>query len=143
MIKKPFTETLGYQLVQLCKAHRQQAEALLSTIGLHTGQELLLMRLWREEGCTQTELVDELCVQPATITKSLDRLEAAGFVQRRADADDRRVSRVYVTAPGRALQKQVDALWHALETLSFSELTSQEQETLRRLIVKVRESLAR
>jgi len=87
--------------------------------------------------------VDELCVQPATITKSLDRLEAAGFVQRRPDADDRRVSRVYVTPAGRALQKQVDALWHELETLSFSELTSQEQETLRHLIVKVRESLAR
>jgi MarR family transcriptional regulator, organic hydroperoxide resistance regulator len=143
MIKKPFTETLSYQVMQLCKAHRQQAEALLSTVGLHAGQELLLMRLWREDGCTQTELVDELCVQPATVTKSLDRLEAAGFVRRRADADDGRVSRVYITAPGRALKNKVDALWHALETSSFSELTSQEQETLGRLIVKVRESLAR
>ncbi|MGH2520865.1 MAG: MarR family winged helix-turn-helix transcriptional regulator [Anaerolineales bacterium] len=141
MTMKPFIETLGYQLVQLCKAHRNRAEALLNEIGLHTGQEMLLMHLWLHDGCAQTDLGDKLCVQPATITKSLDRLEAAGFVQRRADADDRRVSRVYLTDAGRALQKKVDTVWQELETLSFGPLTSAEQETLHRLIAKVRERL--
>jgi len=143
MVKKPFTETLGYQLVQLCKAHRNRAEALLNEIGLHTGQEMLLMHLWREDGCIQTDLVDKLCVQPATITKSLDRMEAAGFVQRRADADDRRASRVYLTDAGRALEKKVDAVWQELETLSFGALTRDEEETLRRLIAKVSERVVR
>ncbi|MGH2592343.1 MAG: MarR family winged helix-turn-helix transcriptional regulator [Anaerolineae bacterium] len=143
MVKKPFTETLGYQLVQLCKAHRQKAETLLSEIGLHTGQEMLLMHLWREDGCMQTDLVDKLCVQPATITKSLDRMEAAGFVQRRVDADDRRASRVYLTDAGRALEKKVDAVWQELETLSFGTLTRDEEESLRRLIAKVSERVVR
>jgi len=143
MVKKPFTETLGYQLVQLCKAHRNRAEALLNEIGLHTGQEMLLMHLWREDGCMQTDLVNKLCVQPATITKSLDRMEAAGFVQRRADADDRRASRVYLTDAGRALEKKVDAVWQELETLSFGALTRDEEETLRRLIAKVSERVVR
>src|SRR5258706_5512843 len=138
MTHKLFTETLSYHLAQLCKAHRGQAEALLSDIGLHTGQEILLMHMWLNDGCIQTELVDELCVQPATITKSLDRLEAAGFVQRRADADDRRVSRVYLTDSGRALEKKVEAVWQALETVSFGPLSRQEQETLRRLLPKIR-----
>ena len=143
MVKKPFTETLGYQLVQLCKAHRNRAEALLNEFGLHTGQEMLLMHLWREDGCIQTDLVDKLCVQPATITKSLDRMEAAGFVQRRADADDRRASRVYLTDAGRALEKKVDAVWQELEALSFGALTRDEEETLRRLIAKVSERVVR
>jgi len=143
MTKRHFTDTLTYQFVQLCKAHRQKAETLLSEIGLHTGQEMLLMHLWRNDGCIQTDLVDELCVQPATITKSLDRLEAAGLVQRRADADDRRVSRVYLTDAGRALHKKVEAIWQELERSSFGPLTRDEQETMRRLMAKVRENLAR
>jgi DNA-binding MarR family transcriptional regulator len=143
MTKKLFTETLSYHLAQLCKAHRSQAEALLSDIGLHTGQEILLMHMWLNDGCIQTELVDQLCVQPATITKSLDRLEAAGFVQRRADADDRRVSRIYLTPAGRALETKVEASWEELERRSFDQLSLDERETLRRLIIKVRESLDR
>jgi DNA-binding MarR family transcriptional regulator len=143
MTQKDFTETLGYHLAQLCKAHRGRAEALLNDIGLHTGQEILLMHLWRSDGCMQTDLVDELCVQPATITKSLDRLEAAGFVQRRADADDRRVSRIHLTPAGRALEKQVDAVWSQLEQESFDTLTRDERDALRRLLAKARENLAR
>jgi DNA-binding MarR family transcriptional regulator len=143
MTKKDFTETLSYHLAQLAKAHRGRAETLLNAIGLHTGQEILLMHLWLNDGCMQTDLVDGLCVQPATITKSLDRLEAAGYVQRRADADDRRVSRIYLTPAGRALEKKVEAVWQELENASFDQLSHDEQETLRRLMVKVRESLGR
>src|SRR5690349_3235607 len=143
MTQRNFTDTLSYQFAQLSRAHRQKAESLLSEIGLHTGQEMLLMHLWRKEGCMQSDLVDELCVQPATITKSLDRLEAAGFVQRRADADDGRVSRVYLTAAGRTLEKKVEALWQELETSSFGPLTVTEQESLRRLLEKVHKHLER
>ena len=143
MTQELFTETLSYHLAQLCKAHRGQAEALLSDIGLHTGQEILLMHMWQNDGCIQTELVDQLCVQPATITKSLDRLEAAGFVQRRADADDRRVSRIYLTPAGRALEAKVEIAWRELERRSFDQLSPDERATLQRLIVKVRESLDR
>lgn len=143
MTKKPFTATLGYQVVQLCKAHRQKAEQLLSTVGLHTGQELILMYLCNKDGCMQTELADEMCVQPATITKSLDRMVAAGFVERRPDAEDRRVSRVYLTAEGRALQKRVDAMWQELETLTFGDFDSADQEMLRRLVIRARENVMR
>lgn len=141
MTKKPFTATLGYQVVQLCKAHRQKAEALLSTVGLHAGQEFILMHLWNNDGCMQGELVDEICVQPATITKSLDRLEAAGFVERRPDDEDRRVSRVYLTAQGRALQLQVDALWHELETATFGDFDNTDRETFRRLAARARKNV--
>lgn len=143
MTKKPFTATLGYQVVQLCKAHRQKAEALLSTVGLHTGQEFILMHLWYSDGCIQTELVDEMCVQPATITKSLDRMEATGFVERRPDDQDGRVSRVYLTAEGRALQEKVDALWQELETLTFGDFNTADRDTFRRLATRARENVLR
>jgi DNA-binding MarR family transcriptional regulator len=141
MAKRTLTEALSYQLVQVCKAHRNKAESLLSEIGLHAGQEVILHHLWHEDGQTQSNLVDELCVQPATITKSLDRLESAGFVQRRTDADDRRVSRVYLTDTGRSLHRQIEDIWLEVEAASFGALTAEEQETIRRLLQKVLEKL--
>lgn len=141
MSKKPFPATVSYHLAQLAKAHRQKAEELLSQVGLHTGQEFILMRLYGEDGCTQTALVDELCVQPATICKSIDRLETAGFLVRRPDPEDRRVSRVYLTEQGRDLQKKIETLWHELEQTTVGTLTAAEQDTLRRLMIEARENL--
>ena len=94
MTEKTLIEPLGYQLAQVCKAHRNKAGSLLAPIGLHAGQELILAHLGNEDGQTQSQLVDVVCIQPATITKSLDRLEAAGLVQRRTDGEDGRVSRI-------------------------------------------------
>ena len=141
MTETTLTELLGYQLVQVCKAHRNKAESLLSEIGLHAGQEVILHHLWHEDGQTQSNLVDELCVQPATVTKSLDRLESAGLVRRRADAEDRRVSRVYLTDAGRSLHRQIENIWLEVEAASFGVLTAEEQETIRRLLQKVLKNL--
>jgi DNA-binding MarR family transcriptional regulator len=141
MTQKAIPETLGFLLAQICRAHRGKAQEKLFQIGLHTGQEMFLLRLWRKDGQTQTELADEICVQPATITRMIDRLAKEGFVERRDDAEDRRVSRVYLTEAGRALKQPVEDVWHELEQESFANLTLDEQVLLRRLLLQVFENL--
>lgn len=142
MTQKAISETLGYLLAQTCKVHRGKAQEYLSQIGLHTGQEMFLLRLWRRDGQTQTELADEICVQPATVTRMIDRLTRVGLVERRADEEDRRVSRVYLTENGRALQHSVEDVWHELEQQSFARLTFEEQVLLRRLLLQVYDNLS-
>ncbi len=131
------TETLSYLLVQIAKAHRNQAQALLADIGLHVGQELLLLQLSLADGMTQSELAEEICVQPATLTRSLDRLTRSGLVQRRLDAEDQRVSRVYLTDEGRALRAPIERIWRELEVGSFANFTIEERLLLRRLLLQV------
>ncbi|MEW5939533.1 MAG: MarR family transcriptional regulator [Chloroflexota bacterium] len=143
MTEKTLVEPLGYQLVQVCKAHRNKAVSLLAPIGLHPGQELILSHLGNEDGQTQSELVDLSCVQPATMTKSLDRLANAGLVQRRSDSEDSRVSRIYLTVKGRSIQQKIEQVWQEMEAISFGALTDEERATLRRLLLKVRENLTR
>lgn len=141
MTQKAIPETLGYLLAQICRAHRGKAQEHLSQIGLHTGQEMFLLRLWRKDGQTQSELADEICVQPATITRMIDRLNRAGLVERRADIEDRRVSRVYLTETGRALQESVESIWQDMEQQNFANLTLDEQVLLRRLLLQVYDNL--
>ncbi len=100
MPQKPISDTIGALLVQVCRAHRNKAQQLLSKIDLHPGQEFLLASLWPQDGLTHTEVAENLCVQPATVTRMLDRMETAGLVQRQTDSGDQRVSRVYLTEKG-------------------------------------------
>ncbi len=141
MIQKPFSETIGTLLVQICRAHRNKAQELLSRIDLYPGQEFLLLNLWPQDGLTHSEVAENLCVQPATITRMLDRLVKAGFVQRRTDADDQRVSRVYLTEKGNQLLQPIEQVWQELEEISFANLTLEERLLLRRLLLQVNENL--
>jgi DNA-binding transcriptional ArsR family regulator len=93
----PLHDYIGFRILQLLKVHRSHAEAALNGVGLYPGQEMLLFQLWKQEGITQSELVDFLCVDPSTVTKTLQRLEQAGLVERRQDAEDARISSVYLT----------------------------------------------
>ena len=129
-------------LAQACKLHRQRAEALLNEIGLHVGQEMLLSSLWEKEGLTQTELADCMMIQSATVTNMLQRMERSGFVERRPDAKDQRISRVYATEKGRGLEEAVEEQWGRLEQESFAGFSVEERVLLRRLLLQVYRSLA-
>ncbi len=140
-MEHPLQDYIGYRILQIHRAHRNRAEAAFNEIGLHTGQEWVLFQLWNEEGLTQSELVNALNVEPPTITKTLDRLEKAGLVERRQDPEDARVSRVYLTPAGRALEGQVRKVWDKLEADTVQGLSDVEIALLRRLLDQVERNL--
>ncbi|MEV0621643.1 MarR family transcriptional regulator [Nonomuraea sp. NPDC050404] len=127
-------ETLTYALIKVMKAHRNELAAALIPLGLHAGQELLLNQLWREDGLTQGELIARLGVEPPTVTKTLQRLERAGFVFRSPDPERPRVGRVYLTDAGRALREPVEEIWLRTDEELLKDLTSEERELLTRLL---------
>lgn len=141
MTEKLISESIGALLVQICKAHRNKAQELLSRIDLYPGQEFLLINLWPEDGLTHSEVAESLCVQPATVTKMLDRLVKTGLVQRMQDSDDQRVSRVYLTEKGQELLEPIEQAWEELEQISFADLSLAERLLLRRLLLQVHENL--
>ncbi len=134
-------DALGYLLVQVCKAHRNRVQARLSEIGLYAGQEMILMRLCQEQGVTQSQLVDDLCVEPPTVTKMLQRMESVGLVERRQDSEDARVSRVYLTPHGEAVEVELRSIWQELEMQTTAGLSDMEQALLRRLLVQLYSNL--
>ncbi|HID90050.1 MAG TPA: MarR family transcriptional regulator, partial [Anaerolineae bacterium] len=95
-------------LAEICRLRHRRVHAFLRSLGLHKGQPSLLRALWEQEGLTHTDLARRLCVQPATITKMVSRMEKAGFLERRPDPSDQRISRVYLTPSGRAIQEDVE-----------------------------------
>jgi len=139
----PESESLDLLLAQICRLKHARVQALLETLGLYEGQPSMLRSLWAQEGLTHTELARRLRVQPATITKMIQRMEKAGFVERRPDQEDERISRVYLTEAGRAVQAGVQGVWHTLEQEAFAEFGGEERALLRQFLLQIRENLLR
>jgi DNA-binding MarR family transcriptional regulator len=134
-------DELGYLLAEISKLHRAHAHAALEELGVYRGQNFVLIALSEQEGLAQSELAEKLLVTPPTISNSLDRMETAGWIVRRPDPDDRRVSRVYLTEVGCALQDAVSSLWHDLEVQTFAGLTLEEKNSLWQILLKIRDNL--
>src|SRR5512147_378522 len=108
MSKQHSQDTLDFLLANICHLHRARIQQLFEALGLYQGQPPLLRQLWGQEGLTQTELAERLKLAPATVTKMLQRMEKTGFIARRPDSEDQRISRVYLTEAGRAVQDRAE-----------------------------------
>jgi MarR family transcriptional regulator, organic hydroperoxide resistance regulator len=133
---------LNVKLMRVARAHRTVAASLLAQVGLHPGQEALLMELWDHDGRTQADLAESLGVEPPTVTKMLQRMEHGDLVDRRPDATDRRAIRVYLTPKGRRLKGKVDKLWSELESRTLDGLSDRQQSSLRSLLNTLEGNLA-
>ncbi|MFI6504020.1 nitroreductase/quinone reductase family protein [Nonomuraea typhae] len=94
--------------------HRARAAALLAPLGLHTGQEALLLELARTGPMIQAQLSEALGCEPPSVTLMTGKLEAGGHIRRTPAPSDRRASVVELTESGKALAEQVKELWVAL-----------------------------
>jgi DNA-binding MarR family transcriptional regulator len=110
--------------------HRARAAALLAPLGLHTGQEALLLELDRNGPMIQAQLSEALGVEPPSVTLMTRKLEASGYLRRTPSPSDRRAAVVELTGSGRALAEQVKTLWSALAEETVAGLPA---ETVREL----------
>lgn len=120
---------------------RNYAERLRE-FNLHVGQEQLLCRLWREDGLTQIQLSERLNCEPPTITNMVKSLENHGFVVRKRDPKDRRVSRVYLTPAGSNLCEPVERIWNMQLDKLLSGIIPEERLLLRRLMKQMADNLS-
>jgi DNA-binding MarR family transcriptional regulator len=132
---------MDFLLANIGHLHHLRAHQLLESIGLYRGQPPVLFALWEQEGLTQTDLAERLKVAPATVTKMLQRMEKSGFIQRQPDAQDQRVTRVYLADAGRAVQNQVEEVWKTMEKDAFLNFDADELSLMRKLLMRVRDNL--
>ena len=110
----------------------------LAELGLTYPQYLLLLVLWQDGSRTVGELGARLSLPPHGLSPLLARLEAAGLVERRGQAGDRRVVRVHLTAAGAELEAAVAAVQRSvvcstgLEDDELAELRDRLHELARR-----------
>lgn len=133
---------LSYAIVQLAKAHKATAATLLRELGLHPGQELLLMQLADRDRRTQGELVRALGLDASTVARMVARMEQQGIVARERSASDRRAVVVSLTAHGASLCGAVGDRWAELERLTTAPLSAAERDALLTVLRRIAGALA-
>ncbi len=138
-MKDPCSSTsINYLFVQVAKAHRARTHELLSKLGLHVGQEMILVALTKQDDLTLSELAAMLEVQPPTITKMVQRLENSEIVKRKTCSHDSRSSSICLTSKGKNLQTNIEKIWQQVEKEFFGTMTRSELASFQTLLQKVR-----
>ena len=134
-------EYIGYVLSDVARLIRTVFDRRVRDIGLTRAQWLVLTRLYRRPGASQTELADMLEIDRASAGRMIDRMQKNGWVERRADSEDRRINRLYLTADARRAHKDMWALAEATVDDALAPLSAAEREQFTRLAARVKGQL--
>lgn len=89
--------SVGFLISDVARLLRRNFDQRVQDLGLTQAQWRAIAQLSREEGIKQVVLADRLEIKPITLARLIDRLEAAGWVKRRRDREDRRATRIFLT----------------------------------------------
>jgi DNA-binding MarR family transcriptional regulator len=108
-------------------------------LNLTATQAMVLRFLIDRDEVSSSELGSRTELDSATLTGVLDRLEAAGIVERRPNPTDRRAIHIHLTEKGRGAGKEVSKLVRVANAEFLGGLSPSEEKELRRLLDKVRQ----
>jgi MarR family transcriptional regulator, transcriptional regulator for hemolysin len=113
----PWTDrTLGFLVSDNARLLRRSMDRRLQSLGLTQAQWRAIVHLSRSEGMTQAALAESLEIQPITLTRLIDRMQSAGWVERRTHPLDRRAVQLYLTPQSQPILEEMHA--RASDTLN-------------------------
>lgn len=124
------------------RASRTALAAQLVKLGLYAGQEQIIIALGEEDGQSPGRLAARLGVRPPTITKTINRLQGAGFVVKRASENDARQTHVHLTDQGREAIRAIEKTVKQTEKQAFKGIDKKEQKALVKLLARIEANLA-
>ena len=111
-------------------------------LGLTRAQCRTLGYLARNEGLNQAGLADLLEIRPMTLVRQIDRMEEAGWIERRPDPADRRARRLFLTDKARPILGRIWNVANETRDEALASLSPLQQETLIELLGRVHASLS-
>ena len=137
--------TLGFVLGDVARLLRKEFEqrARAGALGLTRAQASVLAYLARHEGINQAALAQILEVEPITLARLLDRLQAAGLVERRPDPRDRRAYLLYLTDAAYPLLDRIFALAAEVREEALSGIAEADRSHLIDLLLAMKANLLR
>jgi DNA-binding MarR family transcriptional regulator len=132
---------LGMAMTQAARSFRTVQTRGLAQCGLYAGQEGVVLLLAAENGLTTGLLAQKLGVKAPTMTRTIGRMEAQGFLERRGSETDARLTRVYLTEMGQATVERIATANAAAEQLATQGMSAKEIRQLLKLLVMMDHNL--
>lgn len=133
----PKLRNFGFLLKELSRRYGLRFERHARELSLTLAQCKVLVRLEDYEGVSQARLAELTDLEPMAIVRILDRMEADGLLERRADPADRRARRLYLTLKAKPL---LDQIWQ-LSELTRAETLAGVSRAQRELLIGLLETM--
>jgi len=137
-----FERSFGYVLYETARLLSKRFDQRARLLGLTRAHCQVLVNLVRHEGINQAGLAELLELEPISLARCLDRMEQAGWIERRLDPADRRARLVYMTDKAKPLFEQVLELGYATRAEALAGLLQEDRDRLLDLLLHVRGNLS-
>ena len=145
LMKPALTARFGFLVNDVSRQYSQQFDRLArERLGLSQAQcRLLAVLAWHEgeQPLSQSELAQKLGLTAMAVVTMCDRLAAAGWIERRAHPEDRRVNRLHIKPSARKALERCLAIGDELSGRALAGLTAAERAQLLALLGKARQGL--
>lgn len=131
----------GLLMQDVARLMRRDFDRRAKSLGLTQAQWQALLAISRQEGLTQIALAEHLEVQPISVARLIDRMENAGWVERRPDAFDRRAVNLYLAEKSRPLLDKIFECALQTRARAFAGIGEQQQEQLTSLLLQIKGNL--
>lgn len=132
---------IGYTMTDVARLLRTVFERRVRSLGLTRAQWVVIARVHRHPGLSQTEISVLLEIEKATAGRLIDRMEAKGWLERRPDPHDRRINRLHLTAEAERLHALIWPIAEATVADALRDLSTSEQRALAKLMRRVKQQL--
>lgn len=133
--------SFGYLLNDVTLLFRKHFDRRAVKFGLTRAQWRATKMLYHREGLRQTELAEFLEMEPIAVGRVIDRLQAAGFVERRADPKDRRAWRLHTTEQSRVIIDDMELIARELRKDATRGIDYAELEQALAVIGRIKDNL--
>ncbi len=129
-------------IVTLARLIRTEADKRARAHGMTRAQWSILVRLEHQPGLLQKELAEILDVEPITVARLIDRLEARAMVERRPDPSDRRCWRLHLAPAAYPLLGEIDAQLGDLASTACEGLDEKTLTSFAKSLAHMREAIS-
>ncbi len=132
---------IGYTMTDVARLLRTVFERRVRAAGLTRAQWVIIARLHRRPGLSQSEVADLLEIEKATAGRLIDRMEGKGWIERRADPLDRRVNRLHLTNEAKRIHALIWPIAEATVDAALDDLNASERKVFSGLMQRVKSRL--
>src|SRR5947209_4614235 len=132
---------LLFTLGEVQRLVRAYADRQAARYGITRAQWAVLAKVERAEGLKQTELAEQMEMQPITLTRLIDRLCDNGWIERRSDDTDRRVNRLYLRKAARPLLGKLSGLRSELTATALEGINPSDAQRLLGQLETIKENV--
>lgn len=130
-----------FWLTQVTAARDAQLASALRSLGVRVPEWRALAALYARRRCTMSELADLAAIDRTTLTRTIDRMQRAGWLTRLADGSDMRVTRLALTPSGERLFGRVWPIVERLNQAALAGLGAGAVERLRAALAQMKRNL--